>query len=67
MMFKEIITFYTDNHTGPINIKYNMTDCYSRWYMQLPFGFKELSIFLVLIYFFSILKPMGVTYSVYSV
>jgi hypothetical protein len=38
-LFKEIITVCTENRTKPINIKYRVIDCWSRWYILLPLGF----------------------------
>jgi hypothetical protein len=31
MLFKEIITVYSENHAKPINTKYSTADCQSRW------------------------------------
>jgi hypothetical protein len=31
MLFREIIAVYSDNHAIPINTKYSITDCQSRW------------------------------------
>jgi hypothetical protein len=33
MLFKEIITVYSENHAKPINIKCSITDCQSRWFI----------------------------------
>jgi hypothetical protein len=38
-LFKEIIAVYIENYTKPINTKYNITDCQSRWFIYLPLGF----------------------------
>jgi hypothetical protein len=29
--FKEIIAVYSENHANPINKKFSITDCQSRW------------------------------------
>jgi hypothetical protein len=31
MLFTEIIAVYSENHATPINTKYSITDCQSRW------------------------------------
>jgi hypothetical protein len=31
MLFKEMISVYSENRTKPINIKYKVTDCYDSW------------------------------------
>jgi hypothetical protein len=41
-LFKEIITVYSENHAKPINTKYSITDCQSRWFIYLPLGLKGL-------------------------
>jgi hypothetical protein len=33
MLFKEIIAVYNENHAKPINTKYSITDCQSRWFI----------------------------------
>jgi hypothetical protein len=33
MLFKEIIAVYIENHAKPINKKYSITDCESRWFI----------------------------------
>jgi hypothetical protein len=33
ILFKEIIAVYSDNHAKPINTKYSITDCQSRWFI----------------------------------
>jgi hypothetical protein len=33
MLFKEIIAVYREKHAKPINTKYNITDCQSRWFI----------------------------------
>jgi hypothetical protein len=33
MLFKEIITIYSEKHAKPINTKCSITDCQSRWFM----------------------------------
>jgi hypothetical protein len=42
MLFKEVVAVYSDNHTKPINTKRSITDCQSRWLIQLPLGLKGL-------------------------
>jgi hypothetical protein len=32
-LFKEIIAVYIENHAKPINAKYSITDCQSRWFI----------------------------------
>jgi hypothetical protein len=41
-LFKEIIAVYSENHAKPINTKCSITDCQSRWFIQLPLGLKGL-------------------------
>jgi hypothetical protein len=41
-LFKEIFAVYSENHTKPINTKYSITDCQSRWFIKLPLGLKGL-------------------------
>jgi hypothetical protein len=46
MLFKETIAVYSENHTKPIKAvwaKLRIINCYSRWYIQLPLGFKGLT------------------------
>jgi hypothetical protein len=43
MVFKEIIAVYSENHAKPINTKCRITDCQSRWFIQLPLGLKGLN------------------------
>jgi hypothetical protein len=43
-LFKEIIAAYSENHVKPINTKCSITDCQSRWFIQLPLGLKGLII-----------------------
>jgi hypothetical protein len=38
MLFKEVIAVYSENHTKPINTKRSITDCQSRWFIELPLG-----------------------------
>jgi hypothetical protein len=33
MLFKEIITVYSESHAKPINTKCSITDCQSRWFI----------------------------------
>jgi hypothetical protein len=33
MLFKEIIAVYSENRAKPINAKYSITDCQSRWFI----------------------------------
>jgi hypothetical protein len=33
ILFKEIIAVYSDNHAKPINTKYSITGCQSRWFI----------------------------------
>jgi hypothetical protein len=33
MLFKEIITVYSENHVKPINTKCSIADCQSRWFI----------------------------------
>jgi hypothetical protein len=33
MLFKEIIAVYSENHAKPINTKFSITDCQSRWFV----------------------------------
>jgi hypothetical protein len=42
VLFKEVILVHTENHTKHINTKCRGTDCWSNWYIQLPFGLKGL-------------------------
>jgi hypothetical protein len=42
MLFKEIIDVYSENQAKPINTKYIITDCQSRWFIYLPLGLKGL-------------------------
>jgi hypothetical protein len=42
MLFKEIIIVDSEKHTETINRKCRVTDCYSGWYIYLPFVFKGL-------------------------
>jgi hypothetical protein len=42
MLFKGIIAVYSENHAKHINTKYSLTDCQSKWYIQLPLGLKGL-------------------------
>jgi hypothetical protein len=42
MLFKEIITFYTQNHIKHINTTCRVTDCLIRWCTYLALGFKGL-------------------------
>jgi hypothetical protein len=32
-LFKEIFAVYSENHAEPINTKYGITDCQSRWFI----------------------------------
>jgi hypothetical protein len=41
-LFKEIIAVYIENHAKPINTKFSITDCQSRWFIWLPLGLKGL-------------------------
>jgi hypothetical protein len=41
-LFKEIIAVYIENHVKPINTKCSITDCQSRWFIQLPLALKGL-------------------------
>jgi hypothetical protein len=41
---KEIIAVYSEKHVKPINTKYSITDCQSRWFIQLPHGLEGLII-----------------------
>jgi hypothetical protein len=38
MLFKEIITVYSENHMKPLCEQNKVTECYCRWYIQLPLG-----------------------------
>jgi hypothetical protein len=40
-LFKEIIAVYSENHTKLINTKWKVTDCWSRWRMQLCSAWKS--------------------------
>jgi hypothetical protein len=42
MLFKEIIAVHSEEHTKPMHIKCSITECKSRWFIQLPLGLKEL-------------------------
>jgi hypothetical protein len=42
-VFKEIITVYSNNHAKPINTKCSITDCQSRWFIQLLLGLKRVN------------------------
>jgi hypothetical protein len=42
MLFKEIIAVYIEKHAKPRNTKCSITDCQSRWFIQLPLGLKGL-------------------------
>jgi hypothetical protein len=42
MLFKEIIAVCSENYTKPINTKCSITDCQSRWFIQLLLGLKGL-------------------------
>jgi hypothetical protein len=45
MLFKEIIAIYIENHAKTINTKCSITDitdCQSRWFIQLLLGLKGL-------------------------
>jgi hypothetical protein len=45
MLFKEITAVYSKNQTKDINKTSRVTDCYSRWDIQLlPLGFKGLKV-----------------------
>jgi hypothetical protein len=33
MLFKEIISVYSENHAKPINTKFSINDCQSRWFI----------------------------------
>jgi hypothetical protein len=33
MLFKEIIAVYIEKHAKPINTKYSIADCQSRWFI----------------------------------
>jgi hypothetical protein len=48
-LFKKIIAVYTENHTKPLNTKCCIADCWSRWYIWLPLGFKGLNILFTLV------------------
>jgi hypothetical protein len=41
-LFKEIVAVYSENHTKPINTKWRVIDCRSRWEIYLPLGIKGL-------------------------
>jgi hypothetical protein len=43
MLFKEIIAVYCENHVKPINTKWKVISCWSRWDIELPLGFKGLN------------------------
>jgi hypothetical protein len=43
MLFEEIISLYSENHTTPIKTKCSFIDCWDRWDIKLPLGFEELS------------------------
>jgi hypothetical protein len=43
MLFTEIITDYSENHTKPINTKCGITDCQRKWFIYLPLSLKGLS------------------------
>jgi hypothetical protein len=42
-LFKEMIPVYSENRTKPMNTKWTVIDCWSRWDVWLPLGFKELN------------------------
>jgi hypothetical protein len=42
-LFKEIIAIYSENGTKSINTTLSVTDCRSRWYIQLPLSLKGLN------------------------
>jgi hypothetical protein len=42
MLFKEIIAVYSENHEKPIDAKFSITECQSRWFIYLPLGLKGL-------------------------
>jgi hypothetical protein len=44
MLFKVIIAVYSENHSKPINAKYSIADCQSRWFIYLPLGLKGLNV-----------------------
>jgi hypothetical protein len=33
MPFKEIIAVYSESHAKPVNTKFSITDCPSRWFI----------------------------------
>jgi hypothetical protein len=46
-LFKQIISVYSENHTKPTNTKWRFIDCWNRWDIQLPLGFKGLLIYSI--------------------
>jgi hypothetical protein len=42
MLFREIIAVYSGDHTKHTHTKWRV-DCWSRWYVYLPLGFKGLN------------------------
>jgi hypothetical protein len=54
-LFKEVITVYTKNRTKFINAARRVTVCKSRWYIQLPFGFKGLNVHSPMVYYVYVL------------
>jgi hypothetical protein len=41
-VIEDLISVYTENRKEPISTKCRLTDCCSRWYIQLRFGFNQL-------------------------
>jgi hypothetical protein len=35
MLFKEVIAFYSENHTETMSTKYNITDCKNNWKIRV--------------------------------
>jgi hypothetical protein len=41
-LFKEKIAVYVENYAKPVNTKRSITDCQSRWFIELPLSLKGL-------------------------
>jgi hypothetical protein len=44
MLFRAIISVYSENHPKPIYTKYRVYDYYGSWYIQLPLGLKGIEL-----------------------
>jgi hypothetical protein len=50
MLFKEIISVYSENHTKPLNAKHIINDCYGNWDTELKAGFRGLKRMFIFYY-----------------